>query len=325
MGNRASCAEVSGGLSLPPLTAEPPPAPEPEPGAGAGAGNPGDYEDLGKEVKGDAGGRADRPGRTRTCVPVPVGVALTCMLHTRPIPACVPCLLSPAHFLLPSEQLLPMLFDGGKIVVQRGLSRHFQTMHTLTFGSAVQPTQWQFGATYAGGTQESESEVGGRGRGLSCQPCSSRRGLLPRQSRPILIGDMSSSGNFTAVLLHQLGASIKTKINLQVTTLTYYTQGKGPCLTHCPPSPYIPTILLCSACSPILPLQTQKSKWVGWQGAMDYKGTDFTASLTLANPDPLAGSAVAVLQYLQAVSSRWVDPAPWPRPPPTRSYHYSPK
>ena len=61
--------------------------------------------------------------------------------------------------------------------------------------------------------------------------------------------------------------------------------------------------LLVSPCS-ALP-QTQQAKWVGYQGTLDYHGADFTASLTLANPDPIAGSAVAVAQYLQALTPRW--------------------
>lgn len=57
-----------------------------------------------------------------------------------------------------------------------------------------------------------------------------------------------------------------------------------------------------SSCSP--GAQTQKSKWVAWQGSLDYKGADFTAALTLANPDPISSSGVTVLQYLQAMSPR---------------------
>ena len=48
---------------------------------------------------------------------------------------------------------------------------------------------------------------------------------------------------------------------------------------------------------------------MGYQGTLDYHGADFTASLTLANPDPIAGSAVAVAQYLQSLTSRSA-PAP---------------
>jgi len=52
-------------------------------------------------------------------------------------------------------------------------------------------------------------------------------------------------------------------------------------------------------------VQAQQSKWVGYQGTLDYQGSDFTGSATLANPDPLSGSGVAVLQYLQAITPKY--------------------
>lgn len=97
------------------------------------------------------------------------------------------------------------------------------------------------------------------------------------------MGDMSTSGNFTALLLHQFGSAWRLKCNVQVSA--------SDCLF---------AAVLASQCF----LQTQQAKWVGYQGTLDYHGTDFTASLTLANPDPIAGSAVAVAQYLQSLTSR---------------------
>lgn len=47
--------------------------------------------------------------------------------------------------------------------------------------------------------------------------------------------------------------------------------------------------------------QIQDSKFVASQVTADYKGLDYTASVTLANVDVLNGSGVAVLQYLQNV------------------------
>ncbi|XP_064407641.1 mitochondrial import receptor subunit TOM40 homolog [Halichondria panicea] len=138
------------------------------------------------------------------------------------------------------EQLSPQAFDGAKIVIQKGLSRHFQTMHTLTLASSTQPSQWQFGATFVGSKKLGDNDF-----------------------RPVLIGDMSNSGSFTALCLHQFG-NLKVKVNLQ----------------------------------------TQQSRWVGYQGTADYVGQDFTASATLANPNILTGSGVLVAQYLQSVTSR---------------------
>ena len=59
-----------------------------------------------------------------------------------------------------AEQLYPQVFDGAKIIIQKGLSRYFQTTHTITLGSDVQPSQWQFGATYVGSKAVGENEVG---------------------------------------------------------------------------------------------------------------------------------------------------------------------
>lgn len=36
---------------------------------------------------------------------------------------------------------------------------------------------------------------------------------------------------------------------------------------------------------------------------MNYKGSDYTASMTVANPDLINGSGVVVLHYLQAITS----------------------
>ena len=50
--------------------------------------------------------------------------------------------------------------------------------------------------------------------------------------------------------------------------------------------------------------QTQKSRWVAYQGSLDYTGQDFTASATLANPDIITGSGVLAVQYLQSMTKR---------------------
>ncbi|CAL1279917.1 unnamed protein product [Larinioides sclopetarius] len=47
--------------------------------------------------------------------------------------------------------------------------------------------------------------------------------------------------------------------------------------------------------------QVQDSKFVATQVSADYKGSDFTASLTLGNTDVLNGSGVTVMHYLQNV------------------------
>ncbi|XP_003391395.1 PREDICTED: mitochondrial import receptor subunit TOM40 homolog [Amphimedon queenslandica] len=138
------------------------------------------------------------------------------------------------------ESILPSSFDGCKLVLQKGLSQHFQTSHTVTLGSSSAPSQWQFGATYVGHNKVGENDF-----------------------RPVLLGDVGTTGNFTGVFLHQY-KNLKLRINAQ----------------------------------------TQGSKWVGYQGTADYLGQDYTGSLTLANPDVISGSVIAVAQYLQSITSR---------------------
>lgn len=64
------------------------------------------------------------------------------------------------YLFVHAEQLFPNCLEGAKMVVQKGLSNHLQTMHTLTLGSSTQPSQWQYGATYVGTTKIAENEVG---------------------------------------------------------------------------------------------------------------------------------------------------------------------
>lgn len=55
-----------------------------------------------------------------------------------------------------AEQLFPMPFEGAKVMIQKGLSNHFQTMHTLVLGASP---SWQYGATYVGTKKLGENEV----------------------------------------------------------------------------------------------------------------------------------------------------------------------
>lgn len=40
------------------------------------------------------------------------------------------------------------------------------------------------------------------------------------------------------------------------------------------------------------------------QATLNYRGSDYTASCTVANPDIISGSGVVVLHYLQAITPR---------------------
>jgi len=54
--------------------------------------------------------------------------------------------------------IFPVVFEGGKLVVNKGLSSHFQISHTMTM-SSLQPSGYKFGCTYVGTKQYSPSEV----------------------------------------------------------------------------------------------------------------------------------------------------------------------
>ncbi|CAB1442674.1 unnamed protein product [Pleuronectes platessa] len=49
--------------------------------------------------------------------------------------------------------------------------------------------------------------------------------------------------------------------------------------------------------------QTQQSQFVTWQFETEYRGNDFTAAVTVANPDVLRESVILVAHFLQSVSS----------------------
>lgn len=51
-------------------------------------------------------------------------------------------------------------------------------------------------------------------------------------------------------------------------------------------------------------MKVQNSKFQVGQLIANYKGSDYTASCTVANPDIISNSGVIVLHYLQAVTPR---------------------
>ncbi|CAD6198631.1 unnamed protein product [Caenorhabditis auriculariae] len=89
-----------------------------------------------------------------------------------------------------ARDVFPTCFEGAKLMVNKGLSSHFQVSHTLSL--SPMNTGYRFGATYVGTNQ-----VG------------------PAEAYPILLGDTDVSGNTTATLLHQIGVW-RTKIQGQV-------------------------------------------------------------------------------------------------------------
>ncbi|XP_038623173.1 mitochondrial import receptor subunit TOM40 homolog [Tachyglossus aculeatus] len=86
--------------------------------------------------------------------------------------------------------------------------------------------------------------------------------LSPTEAFPVLVGDMDNSGSLNAQVIHQLGAGLRSK----------------------------------------MAIQTQQSKFVNWQVDGEYRGSDFTAAVTLGNPDVLVGSGILVAHYLQSIT-----------------------
>jgi len=84
----------------------------------------------------------------------------------------------------------------------------------------------------------------------------------PQESYPVLVGDLDPSGNLQAHIIHAPSSRTRCKMMAQI----------------------------------------QESKWKTVQLTTDYKGTDYTASLTLGNPDLLSGTGMAVAHYLQKVT-----------------------
>lgn len=136
------------------------------------------------------------------------------------------------------KDVMPTNFEGAKLMIQKGLSSHFQVSHTINLSSTT-PSGYKFGATYVGTKQ-----------------------LSPSEAFPVVLGDIDPSGNMNATIIHQFTPNIRCKFGSQI----------------------------------------QDNKISAAQLTTDYKGSDFTGSLTLVNTDLINESGVAVAHYLQSVS-----------------------
>jgi len=87
--------------------------------------------------------------------------------------------------------------------------------------------------------------------------------ISPQESYPVLIGDIDMSGNLQANIIHAPSENLRCKMTAMI----------------------------------------QQSKWQAAQLTGDYKGSDYTASLTLGNPDIVSGTGVMVAHYLQNITS----------------------
>ncbi|KAM9737162.1 mitochondrial import receptor subunit TOM40B [Menidia menidia] len=136
------------------------------------------------------------------------------------------------------KEVFPVQMEGVRVVVNKGLSNHFQVNHSVLLSTSGDST-YRFGATFVGPKQTG-----------------------PAEFFPVVVGDMDNSGSLNAQIIHQISSRIRSK----------------------------------------LAFQTQQNKFVNWQGDAELRGEDFTATITLGNPDVLVGSGVLVSHYLQSIT-----------------------
>lgn len=87
---------------------------------------------------------------------------------------------------------MPVFFEGAKLMVNKGLSNHFQVSHTINLTSAA-PSGYRFGVTYVGTKQ-----------------------FGPSEAFPVILGDIDPSGNLNANIIHQFAPNVRCKFASQV-------------------------------------------------------------------------------------------------------------
>ncbi|XP_058451708.1 mitochondrial import receptor subunit TOM40 homolog 1-like [Malaya genurostris] len=138
------------------------------------------------------------------------------------------------------KDVMPANFEGAKLMINKGLSNHFQVSHTINLTS-TNTSGYRFGATYVGTKQTS-----------------------PTEAFPVILGDIDPAGNLNANVIHQLAPNVRCKFASQI----------------------------------------QNNKVTAAQLTTDYKGQDFTATLTAGNPNIINNSGVLVAHYLQSVTNQ---------------------
>uniref|UniRef100_A0A6M2DIG5 Putative translocase of outer mitochondrial membrane complex subunit tom40 n=1 Tax=Xenopsylla cheopis TaxID=163159 RepID=A0A6M2DIG5_XENCH len=136
------------------------------------------------------------------------------------------------------KDVMPVNFEGAKLMYNKGLSNHFQVSHTVNMSTTN--SGYKFGATYVGTKQ-----------------------LSPTEAFPVLLGDVDPEGNLNANVIHQVSPRIRCKFASQI----------------------------------------QSSKITAAQLTSDYRGDDFTFSLTFGNTNLINSSGVIVTHYLQSVTN----------------------
>lgn len=126
-------------------------------------------------------------------------------------------------------EVFPLQLEGVRLVVNKGLSNHFQVSHTITL-STLGESGYRFGSTYVGSKQTGPAEVVIEFLNQSFfgilvlfrliyRDCSSMYSFpffCHAQSFPVMVGDMDNTGSLNAQVIHQLTSAVRSKIAIQV-------------------------------------------------------------------------------------------------------------
>ncbi|XP_077290039.1 mitochondrial import receptor subunit TOM40 homolog 1-like [Arctopsyche grandis] len=85
------------------------------------------------------------------------------------------------------KEVMPVNFEGCKLMINRGINNNFQISQTITM-SSMSPSGYKIGATYVGSKQISPTEV-----------------------FPVILGDVDPDGNLNLNFIHQLTPSWKCR------------------------------------------------------------------------------------------------------------------
>ncbi|XP_012707031.3 mitochondrial import receptor subunit TOM40 homolog [Fundulus heteroclitus] len=89
------------------------------------------------------------------------------------------------------KEVFPMQMEGVRLVVNKGLSNHFQVNHSLLL-STTGDSSYRFGATFVGSKQTG-----------------------PAEFFPVMVGDMDNSGSLNSQIIHQISSRIRSKVAFQ--------------------------------------------------------------------------------------------------------------
>lgn len=90
---------------------------------------------------------------------------------------------------------MPTNFEGAKLMIQKGISYHFQVSHTLNLCTS-NASGYRFGAIYVGTKQ-----------------------ISPTELFPVILGDIDPAGNVNANIIHQVTPNLRCKFASQVSLL----------------------------------------------------------------------------------------------------------